>query len=68
MLYDFVEEGQHQTSFFENDTANELYKTVDALNDRFGRNTVYAGTLHQQLSAAPTRIAFQRIPGLDEVD
>lgn len=68
VLSDFVPEEEYQMSFFDKDKGNKIYKAVDALNARYGRDTVYAGTLHQQLGSAPTRIAFQRIPELDEVD
>lgn len=67
-LYDFVPESQHQMSFFENTNRSAVYKAVDALNQRYGKNTVIAGSLLDEIDAAPTRIAFQRIPGLDEID
>jgi DNA polymerase-4 len=67
-LSGFVSESHHQLSFFENERSHQAYKAVDALNAKFGRDTVYVGTLHNRLKAAPTRIAFSRIPGLDELD
>ncbi|MCB9072028.1 MAG: DNA-directed DNA polymerase [Bdellovibrionaceae bacterium] len=67
-LFDFVKETEQQLSFFENDNRNRIYKAVDAINQRYGRNTVFSGSLLDDKNTAPTRIAFQRIPGLDEVD
>ncbi len=69
VLSDFVSEHEHQLSLFGNSgKAQKAFKAVDALNARYGKNTVYVASLHQKIDAAPTRIAFQRIPGLDEVD
>lgn len=68
VLSDFVSDREHQMSFFNNERRSEAFKAVDALNNRFGRDTVYSGTMHNRLKSAPTRIAFARIPGLDEVD
>lgn len=67
-LFNFVPESQQQTSFFENTNRSAIYKAVDILNQRFGKDTVMAGSLLDETQSAPTRIAFQRIPGLDEVD
>lgn len=68
VLSDFVLESEHQLSFFEKQNRNAIYKAVDKLNQKFGRNTVIAGSLLDTKDTAPTHIAFQRIPGLDEVD
>lgn len=67
-LHDFVPENEHQLSFFEKRNRSSIYKAVDKLNQKFGRNTVVAGSLLDNKDVAPTYIAFQRIPGLDEVD
>lgn len=39
-----------------------LDQTLDALNMRFGKNTVYFGGAHNALHHAPMRIAFNHIP------
>lgn len=67
-LSDFISEKEHQLSFFENDGGNALFKVVDEINSKFGRDTIYVGSLHDKLKSAPTRIAFSRIPELDEVE
>lgn len=41
---------------------DRLNTTVDTLNSRYGRNTVYFGGAHQAWKAAPMRIAFNYIP------
>lgn len=69
VLFDFVSEYEHQLSLFgNNNKLQKAYKAVDAINARYGKNTIYAGSLHEKIDSAPTRIAFQRIPGLEEVD
>lgn len=67
-LSDFVSETQHQLSFFSNDKKNQIFKVVDRINEKWGRDTVHLACLHEHLSSAPTRIAFSRIPEIDEVD
>lgn len=67
-LFDFISEKQHQLSFFENDKKNSFYKVIDKINDKYGKNTIHIASLHEHLGAAPTRIAFSRIPELDELD
>lgn len=68
-LLDLIPENQRQLSLFEKTNKSEkAFKVVDAINSRYGKNTIYVGSLHEKLKAAPTRIAFQRIPGLEEVE
>jgi DNA polymerase-4 len=44
---------------------DRLNAVIDAVNLRYGRNSLYFGGAHQALSAAPMRIAFQHIPDLE---
>lgn len=44
---------------------DRLNAVIDAVNLRFGKNTLYFGGAHRALAAAPMRIAFQHIPDLD---
>lgn len=67
-LSDFISEKEHQLSFFTSNTGNTLFRVVDEINSKYGRDTVYIGSLHEKLKSAPTRIAFSRIPDLDEVE
>jgi DNA polymerase-4 len=66
-LANFTAEQEHQLSMFENEKRNVLFKAVDAINNRYGKSTVYVASLHEQQEAAPTRIAFSRIPEIDEL-
>lgn len=42
-----------------------LSRTLDKLNMRYGKNTVYFGGAYNALQNAPMRIAFNHIPDLD---
>jgi DNA polymerase IV len=42
----------------------QLDRALDALNLKFGKNTVYYGGAHRALHAAPMRIAFNHVPDL----
>jgi len=44
---------------------DRLNNVIDAVNLRYGRNSLYFGGAHRALAAAPMRIAFQHIPDLD---
>jgi DNA polymerase-4 len=46
---------------------NALNDSLDAINKKYGKNTLYLGTAWNALSSAPMRIAFNHIPDL-EVD
>lgn len=46
-------------------TRQELFARMDALNRRFGKNTIYFGGSHRALNSAPMRIAFNRVPDLE---
>lgn len=56
--------------FAEKPTENEkkLNKAMDALNLKYGKNTVYFAGAHQALKSAPMRIAFNHIPDLEVED
>jgi DNA polymerase-4 len=41
-----------------------LDAAMDAINLRYGKNSLYFGGAHRALAAAPMRIAFQHIPDL----
>ncbi len=64
---DLVSEEMHQFSFFENPKRNQLNKVVDSINKKYGREAVHIAAVHELLESAPTRIAFQRIPDLEEL-
>ncbi len=61
-------EGSTPASLFENvgPARARLNASLDALNARYGKNTVYVGTAWNALGAARTHIAFNHIPEADK--
>lgn len=59
------EQQQTLPLFAEENPHDKLYQTIDGLNLRYGKNTVYFGSAHTAREHAPMRIAFTRIPDLD---
>jgi len=51
--------------FDDQESAERLNTTLDAIARRYGRKSVYFGGAHEALAAAPLRIAFQHIPDLE---
>lgn len=47
---------------------SDLSDVMDKVNQKFGKNAVYIGAMHQAKSSAPSRIAFGSIPGLEEFE
>lgn len=45
--------------------SRRLGETMDRLNIRHGRNTIYLASMHAAREAAPTRIPFYHIPRID---
>ncbi|HSH54884.1 MAG TPA: DNA polymerase [Methylophilaceae bacterium] len=50
------------------ESEKKLNSTLDKLNMRYGKNTVYFGGAHNALSYTPLRIAFNHIPDLANED
>ncbi len=66
-----VEPGERALDLFiptANETKKKLDSTLDKLNLRYGKNTVYFGGAHNALNNAPMRIAFNHIPDLNIED
>ena len=66
-----VEPGERALDLFipaANETKKKLDTTLDKLNLRYGKNTVYFGGAHNALNNAPMRIAFNHIPDLSVED
>ncbi len=62
-----VPDALHSPTLFEDERRNSLSKTLDRVNEKFGKETVHFGATHEAARAlAPLRIAFTRIP--DEKD
>lgn len=66
VLSGLVSAKTYQLSLFDSDRPNHMFKAVDELNNRFGKDTVYLGSLHDTREASSARIAFSRIPDVDE--
>lgn len=65
-LFDLVPSDQHQMAFFEDPRKEKLSLSVDAINERYGKDAITYASVHEYDQAAPTRIAFHRIPKMDE--
>ena len=61
-----VPESLHSPSLFEEPRKGELMKALDRLNDKFGKDVVHFGAVHDAGELAPMRIAFTRIPDESE--
>lgn len=66
-LSDLLPAGQLTFSVFEKDNSrHQLATTVDALNDKFGKNTILPAGLVKAKDSAEERIAFQKVALFDE--
>jgi DNA polymerase-4 len=64
-LQDLVPEQLHTLSLFTDEARRtRLSQTMDALNVKYGTQTLYFAGMHLAKAAAPTRIAFTSIPDL----
>ena len=61
-----VPEAFHSPSLFEDQRRCQLTKTLDQLNDKFGKDVLHYGATHESTGLVPLRIAFTRIPDEDE--
>ena len=60
---DFVPESDHTGSLFASeDKSKALYKTLDSLNARFGKQAVYFASAHKARDRGGLHIAFNHIP------
>lgn len=65
-LFDLVQEADRTFNFFEDKKRSDLTKALDAINARYGKNSVYFGGVHEAKAAAPVRIAFSNIPDVSD--
>lgn len=66
-LHGLVEANQHTGDLFDNTPVRDrrkLLATIDMLNSKHGKNTVFFASAQAGLDHAPMRIAFNRIPDL----
>jgi len=61
--------GPAQMSLFDNPKTKSINQALDAINMRFGTNTLFLASTQEVLSHAKTRISFSHVPKLsDEFD
>jgi DNA polymerase-4 len=66
-LFNLIPDEQHTLSLFDDDERQtRLSSVVDALNDRYGADSIYFASIRSVLDTAPTRIGFTSIPDLKE--
>jgi DNA polymerase-4 len=63
-FHDLIPEAQHSVNFFEDERRGKLSKTLDAIEKKFGRNSLYFAGVDGAKESAPVRIAFTNIPDL----
>jgi len=61
-LTDLVHDEVHTLALFEDDKRRRISSAMDAINAKFGTDTIYFAGIHAAKAAAPTRIAFTSIP------
>ncbi len=64
-LTHILHDSERTLSFFENTKHQKLSSVMDSLNERYGKNTLHLGSVHEVQDAAPLRIAFSNIPDAD---
>jgi hypothetical protein len=63
VLSDLTPKGSHQPDLFEKPEPVKLTAAIDKLNSRFGKGTITFGSSADPMTS---KIAFQRVPKLDE--
>jgi len=64
-LNHLVSDEDHNLSFFENDRGLHVSETLDEINAKFGKGSLYFGGVSADKTAAPNRISFTSIPDLE---
>ena len=67
VLSGLVPDSMHMPSLFDDPKRGKLTKALDAMNKKFGKETVHYGATHEAGKLAPLRIAFTRIPDESEI-
>lgn len=65
-LNDLVHDSQHSTSFFEDYKSLKLSQTLDSIQQKFGRKSVYFAGSQKAQNTAQVRIAFTNIPEIEK--
>jgi len=67
VLFGLAPESLHVPSLFDDPRRVRLTRTLDQLNERFGKEMVHFGATHEAGKLVPLRIAFTRIPDESEI-
>ncbi len=65
-FFDLIPKSRHQLSLLVNPNRENLGEAMDKLNTKYGKETISVGETRQYATDAPTRIAFHRVPDLEE--
>jgi DNA polymerase-4 len=65
-LSDLIPANRHQLSLLVNPARENLDAAMDRINAKFGKETISIGDLPDDAEPAPARIAFSRVPDLEE--
>jgi DNA polymerase IV len=65
VLSGLVSEALHTPSLFDDPRRKKLTQALDKVNEKFGKNMIHVGAIHESEELAPLRIAFTRIPDED---
>lgn len=65
-LNDLVPDASHSFSFFDQPRRDQVSKTFDKIQEKFGREAIAFGSIRAPDKKVPTRIAFTNIPDMDE--
>jgi DNA polymerase-4 len=66
VLGGLVPESFHSPSLFDDPRREKLTKILDKVNEKFGKDVIHYGAIHEAAELAPLRIAFTRIPDESE--
>lgn len=67
VLAGLVSEAHHNPSLFDDPKRERLVKTMDRVNEKFGKDVIHFGATHDTAGLAPLRIAFTSIPEESEI-
>lgn len=67
-LSGLVANEDHVPTLFDDLRRERLMDVLDQVNEKYGRDAVHFGAVHEGEKLAPLRIAFNRIPGEDEIE
>ena len=67
VLMGLVPKALHTPLLYENQQRIQLIRTLDQLNAKYGKDALHYGATHESEGLVPLRIAFTRIPDMNEL-